>query len=50
MISPQGACQGGTDVSVRTMTRFKRSGEQGGGGVDGREEQKQKSESSLQGS
>ena len=50
VISPQGACQGGTDVSVRTMTRFKRSGEQGGGGVDGREEQKQKSESSLQGS
>lgn len=50
VISPQGARQGGTDVSVRTMTRFKRSGEQGGGRVDGREEQKQKSESSLQGS
>jgi hypothetical protein len=31
-ISPQGACQGSTDVSVRTITWFKASGEKAGEG------------------
>lgn len=31
-ISPQGACQGSTDVRVRTITWFKESGEKGRGG------------------
>lgn len=51
-ISPQGTCQGSTDVSVRTITWFKESGEKGRG-RGGRwqiKTKQQKLESSLLGS